>query len=69
MTPKHLTRLARFLRACRRLRHAPGARLTRLAHDAGFYDQAHFIHEFRTFSGMTPGEFAASPRVSALDVE
>ena len=69
MTPKHLTRLARFLRACRRLRHAPGARLTRLAHDAGFYDQAHFIHEFRDFAGMTPGEFAASPRVSALDVE
>ncbi|MCY4633233.1 MAG: helix-turn-helix domain-containing protein [Acidobacteria bacterium] len=69
MTPKHLTRLARFLRACRRLRHAPDARLTGVAHDAGFYDQAHFIHEFRAFSGMTPGEFAASPRVSALDVE
>ena len=32
-------------------------------------DQSHFIHEFRTFSGMTPGEFAASPRVSALDAE
>ncbi|MCE2541741.1 MAG: AraC family transcriptional regulator [Acidobacteria bacterium] len=64
-----LTRLARFLRACRRLRHAPDARLTGVAHDAGFYDQAHFIHEFRAFSGMTPGEFAASPRVSALDVE
>ena len=69
MTPKHLTRLARFLRACRRLRRAPHARLTAVAHDAGFYDQAHFIHEFRAFAGMTPGEFAASPRVSALDVE
>ena len=69
MTPKHLTRLARFLRACRRLRRAPDARLTGVAHAAGFYDQAHFIHEFRAFSGMTPGEFAASPRVSALDVD
>lgn len=69
MTPKHVTRLARFLRACQRLRHAPDARLTGLAHDAGFYDQAHFIHEFRAFSGMTPREFAASPRVSALDAE
>lgn len=69
MTPKHLTRLARFLRACRSLREAPDARLTGVAYDAGFYDQAHFIHEFRTFAGMTPGEFAANSRVSALEVE
>ena len=69
MTPKHLTRLARFLRACRRLRETPDARLTGVAYDAGFYDQAHFIHEFRAFAGMTPGEFAADARVSALEVE
>ncbi|MCE2456154.1 MAG: helix-turn-helix transcriptional regulator [Gemmatimonadetes bacterium] len=69
MTPKHLTRLTRFLRACQRLRHGPCPQLTELAYDAGFYDQAHFIHEFRAFSGMTPREFAASARVSALDVE
>lgn len=69
MTPKHLTRLTRFLRACRRLRNAPDARLTGVAYDAGFYDQAHFIHEFRAFAGMTPGKFAANARVSALDVE
>ncbi len=69
MTPKHLTRLARFLRACRRLREAPDARLTGVAYDAGFYDQAHFIHEFRAFAGMTPGKFAADARVSALEVE
>ena len=69
MTPKHLTRLARFLRACRSLREAPDARLTGVAYDAGFYDQAHFIHEFRSFAGMTPGAFAANARVSALDVD
>lgn len=69
MTPKHLTRLARFLRACRSLREAPDARLTGVAYDAGFYDQAHFIHEFRAFAGMTPGKFAANARVSALDIE
>ena len=69
MTPKHLTRLARFLRACQRLRDAPDAQLTGVAYDAGFYDQAHFIHEFRSFAGMTPGEFAADARVSALDVD
>ncbi|MXX85430.1 MAG: AraC family transcriptional regulator [Acidobacteria bacterium] len=69
MTPKHLTRLTRFLRACRSLREAPDARLTGVACDAGFYDQAHFIHEFRAFAGMTPGRFAANARVSALEVD
>ncbi len=69
MTPKHLTRLTRFLRACRSLRETPDARLTGIAYDAGFYDQAHFIHEFRAFAGMTPGKFAANARVSALDIE
>ncbi|MYF77614.1 MAG: AraC family transcriptional regulator [Acidobacteria bacterium] len=69
MTPKHLTRLTRFLRACRSLREAPDARLTGVAYDAGFYDQAHFIHEFRAFAGMTPGRFAANARVSALEVD
>ena len=69
MTPKHLTRLARFLRACQRLRQTPDDRLTGVAHEAGFYDQAHFIHEFRAFSGMMPRGFAADTRVSALVVE
>jgi len=31
--------------------------LTELALDAGFYDQAHFIHEFKMFTGQTPLHF------------
>jgi len=31
--------------------------LTELGYEAGFYDQAHFIKEFKTFTGETPEKF------------
>jgi AraC-like DNA-binding protein len=36
---------------------APGERLLDTALEAGFYDQAHFIKTFRTFTGETPKGF------------
>ena len=42
-----------------RLKHAlgsyePGNSLTELGYEAGFYDQSHFIREFKAFTGETP---------------
>jgi AraC-like DNA-binding protein len=31
-----------------------------IALECGYYDQAHFIHEFRTFSGLTPSAYVAA---------
>ncbi|HEV8069560.1 MAG TPA: helix-turn-helix domain-containing protein [Planctomycetaceae bacterium] len=33
--------------------------LTGLAHDCGYFDQAHFIKEFRAFTGKTPSDTRA----------
>ena len=53
MTPKQYARLVRVETARLALKqHTETA--TRLAVDLGFYDQAHFIREFRSVIGMTP---------------
>jgi len=62
LTPKHFCRVIRFRHSLPRLRGAPRGDWTQVALECGYYDQAHFIHEFREFSGYTPGEFAALPR-------
>lgn len=62
LSPKHFCRVIRFRHS---LSHLPASRRgdwTQLALESGYYDQAHFIHEFREFSGYTPSQFAALAR-------
>lgn len=54
LTPKMYQRVWRFQSALHRLYAGSSADLAGLALAAGYYDQAHFNHEFRTFSGLTP---------------
>jgi AraC-like DNA-binding protein len=54
LSPKLLTRMLRFRRAVRLLRHATPAPWSAMACACGYYDQAHFINDFRDFSGVTP---------------
>jgi AraC-like DNA-binding protein len=37
--------------------YSPQKSLTDLGYEAGFYDQAHFIKEFKTFTGDTPEDY------------
>jgi AraC-like DNA-binding protein len=62
LTPKHFCRVIRFRHSLARLRNSRRGDWTDVALECGYYDQAHFINEFREFSGYTPGEFAARPR-------
>jgi methylphosphotriester-DNA--protein-cysteine methyltransferase len=56
-TPKRFARVLRVQSLAGRLAKEPHASMADLAIDRGFYDQAHMIKEFVTFSGATPGEF------------
>jgi AraC-like DNA-binding protein len=57
-SPKFLARTVRFEEAQRRLMLEPETELTGLAYECGYFDQAHFIKEFRAFTGKTPSEYA-----------
>jgi AraC-like DNA-binding protein len=58
VSPKFFARPLRFGQAQRRLMFDPETDLTQLAYQCGYFDQAHFIKEFKAFAGMTPSEYA-----------
>ncbi|WP_298716710.1 helix-turn-helix domain-containing protein [Chitinophaga sp.] len=55
-SPKLFTRIIRFHRALEAYGQFDG-NLTGLAYECGYYDQSHFIHDFREFSGYLPREY------------
>jgi len=57
-SPKALARVIRFNRIKDAIIIDPSLNFTDLSHQAGFFDQAHFIHDFKQFSGKTPSAFA-----------
>jgi AraC-like DNA-binding protein len=59
MTPKVFSRVQRFQHALRRAHARTDISLADLAAAAGYFDQAHFNHDFRSIAGMTPGEYLA----------
>lgn len=56
LTPKLYSRVARFQTATQH-RVDGNRNLTDIAHACGYYDQSHFINDFREFSGYTPKEY------------
>jgi AraC-like DNA-binding protein len=61
-SPKTFARTLRFQEAERRLMFDPDADLTGLAYECGYFDQAHFIKDFKAFTGKTPTEHAEQMR-------
>ncbi len=54
-SPKKFASIVRFKHVIQNYKTADS--LTALGYEAGFYDQAHFIKEFRAFTGETPEQF------------
>jgi AraC-like DNA-binding protein len=59
LTPKSFQRVRRFQQVLRTLHARSEENWATVAYNCGYYDQAHFIHDFRLFSGLTPGEYVA----------
>jgi AraC-like DNA-binding protein len=59
MSPKQLSRIVRLQATIRMLEQQQFTSLTSLAYENGYYDQAHFIKDFKEFTGISPRSFFA----------
>lgn len=57
LSPKQLSKTIRLQAALKTLSTQEKSKLTDLAYDNEFYDQSHFIKDFREFTGLSPKEF------------
>ncbi|HYF30252.1 MAG TPA: helix-turn-helix domain-containing protein [Chitinophagaceae bacterium] len=59
MSPKQLSRVVRLQATLKMLEQRQFTSLTSLAYENGYYDQAHFIRDFKEFTGISPKLFFA----------
>lgn len=59
VSPKEFLKVIRFQKAIFEIEKYHDINWASLAYDCGFYDQSHFIADFKSFSGFTPSEYMA----------
>jgi AraC-like DNA-binding protein len=66
LAPKVFCRVRRFQRVLRMLHKTTQVDWADVALECGYYDQAHFIHDFQSFCGLTPSAYlaAATPHLN-----
>jgi AraC-like DNA-binding protein len=57
VTPKQYLRIMRFQKVICEIERDGFVPWNRIPLECGYYDQAHFIHDFKHFSGFTPNEY------------
>jgi len=60
LTPKLFCRIQRFQRVLRQIARSDSIDWVEVALSCGYFDQAHFIHDFRAFSGIKPSTYVAN---------
>jgi transcriptional regulator GlxA family with amidase domain len=57
LTPVFFNRIVRFQKAIKLINQQNKLSFTELAYSTGYYDQSHFIRDFKQFYGQPPKEF------------
>jgi len=57
VTPKVFLKIIRFQKALREIETHKTVNWASIAFESGYYDQAHFINDFKEFSGFTPNQY------------
>ncbi len=66
LAPKSLCRILRFRRAQQLARASSRPNWSRVAAEAGYFDQAHLIRDFQQFTGRTPMSVLSNTRSAPL---
>lgn len=68
ITPKQFSGIVRLNASAKRLKKMNTQEtLTDIAYDSGYFDQAHFIKEFRKYTGITPHQYQQEAHPLALN--
>jgi hypothetical protein len=63
ISPKQLGKVIRLQAALKMMLNEPSESLTAVAYESDYYDQAHFIKDFKEFTGTTPKEFLGDDKM------
>lgn len=69
VSPKQYAQMQRFERALHLLAVESNINCTEVGYRAGYYDQAHFIREFKKYAEQTPTEYLEQIRVAVPEAE
>jgi AraC-like DNA-binding protein len=59
VSPKQYLRIIRFQSSLHINSQKNNLSMTQLAHESGYYDQSHFINDYKALTGLTPKKFFA----------
>lgn len=68
ISPKQLGKVLRLQSALKMLLNQGSESLTEIAYESDYYDQAHFIKDFKEFTGITPKAFLEDDKMKLSSV-
>lgn len=63
LSPKEYLRVSRFIYSLQQLKNYPASTLTQIAYQSGYYDQAHFIRDYKAYTDHTPAQVAKANHI------
>lgn len=68
ISPKQLGKVIRLQSALKMLLNEEGENLTNIAYESAYYDQAHFIKDFKEFTGISPSAFLGNENMTLSSI-